>query len=97
MDYLKRKKNIADIMKILIDIFHLAEQIGVYFIARERDLDENEQQRFFFILFAVGGALVFKSFFVRPILTILFSMIIESVELILYLTVLSTTTSLLVV
>ncbi|CAF3448763.1 unnamed protein product [Rotaria socialis] len=97
MDYLKSKKNIADIMKILIDIFNLAELIGVYFIAREGDIDENEQQRFFFILFSVGGALVFKSLFVHPILTFLFSMIVESVELILYLTILSTTTSLLVV
>ncbi|CAF1140495.1 unnamed protein product [Rotaria sp. Silwood1] len=44
---------IADIMLILIDIFNLAEQLGVYFIAKQNDLDANEQQRFFFI-FLIG-------------------------------------------
>ncbi|CAF3370567.1 unnamed protein product [Rotaria sp. Silwood2] len=84
-------------MLILIDIFNLAEQLGVYFIAKQNDLDENEQQRFFFILFGVGEASVFKPLLVHPILIVIFSISIEVGELVSYLTLLSNTTSLLVV
>ncbi|CAF3806316.1 unnamed protein product [Rotaria sp. Silwood1] len=90
-------KIIADIMAILIDIFNLAEQLGIYFISKENDFDESAQQRFFFILFAVGGASVFKPLLVHPILFVLFGISIEIGELVSYLKLLSNTTSLLVV
>ncbi|CAF2770410.1 unnamed protein product [Rotaria sp. Silwood2] len=97
MGHLQERKTIADIMSILIDIFNLAEQFGVYFIAKEKDLDESEQQLFFLILFAVGGASVFKPLLVHPILIVLFGISIEIGELVSYLKLLSNTTSLLVV
>ncbi|CAF1069559.1 unnamed protein product [Rotaria sordida] len=84
-------------MFILIDIFNLAEQIGVYFIIKHDDLDEDTQQRFFFILFGVGGASVFKPLLVHPVLMVLFSISIEIGELVSYLKLLPNTTSLLVV
>ncbi|CAF4939448.1 unnamed protein product [Rotaria sp. Silwood1] len=90
-------KIIADIMAILIDIFNLAEQLSIYFISKENDFDESAQQRFFFILFAVGGASVFKPLLVHPILFVLFGISIEIGELVSYLKLLSNTTSLLVV
>ncbi|CAF3448749.1 unnamed protein product [Rotaria socialis] len=97
MDIHGNRKNIGHIMLILVDVLNLAEQIGVYFIARENDLDETEQQKFFFILFAVGGALVFKPLCVHAIPMVLFSIAIEIGELVSYLAVLSNTTTLLVV
>lgn len=92
-----RKEVFASIMVILIDIFNLAEQLGVYFIAKQDDLDETKQQLFFFILFGVGGASVFKPLFTHPIVMALFSIGIEVGELVSYLLLLSNTTSLLVV
>ena len=91
------RKAFADIMEILIDIFNLAEQLGVYFIAKQNDLDESKQQLFFFILFGVGGASVFKPLFTHPIAIALFSIGIEVGELVSYLMLLINTTSLLVV
>ena len=91
------KELFASIMVILIDIFNLAEQLGVYFIAKQDDLNESKQQLFFFILFGVGGASVFKPLFAHPIAMTLFSIGIEVGELVSYLLLLSNTTSLLVV
>ncbi len=44
------KDTLAGLMLIFIDIVNLAEQFGIYFIAKEASLDETTQQRFFFIL-----------------------------------------------
>lgn len=48
-----KKEVIARCTLILIDIFNLAEQFGIYFISKEA------QQRFFFILFGVDCATLF--------------------------------------
>lgn len=90
-----KRKKIAHIMLILVDILNLAEQIGIYFIARENDSEESAQQLFFFIIFAVGGASVFKSLFVHPVLMVLFGIAIEVGELVAYLNLLANTPSLL--
>ena len=93
----EKRMIIAGVMYILIDVFNLAEQIAVYFITKQSDLSDTDEQRFFFILFAVGGALAFKPLFLHPFLKTLFSICIEIGELVSYLTLLSRTTSLLVV
>lgn len=93
----KVRRNIADVLLIFADILNLAEQIGVYFISKQDDLDESSQQRFFFVLFGVGIASACKPMFIHPIAITLFSIAIEIGELVAYLTLLKNTTSLLVV
>ncbi|CAF0942047.1 unnamed protein product [Adineta steineri] len=88
---------IANIFCVFIDIFNLAEQLGIYFIAKDNDLDESSQQRFFFILFGVGGASLFKSLLCHPVARIIFSMCIETGELVSYLTLLPNSTNLMIV
>lgn len=90
-------KLLGAVMLILIDILNLAEQLAVYFISKQNDLNEIEQQRFFFILFGVGGASTFKPIFVHPLLVTLFGISIEVGELVAYLKLLSNTTPLLIV
>lgn len=82
---------------IFIDVFNLAEQFGIYFIAKENSLDETVQQRFFFILFGVGGAILFRPMLLWSKLQIIFSILVETAELICYLVLLPHTTSLIVV
>ncbi|CAF1527784.1 unnamed protein product [Adineta ricciae] len=88
---------IVGILRIFIDIFNIAEQLGIYFIAKDNDLDETAQQRFFFILFGVGGVSLFKPLFYHPVLQTIFSICIEAGELACYLTVLTNTKNLLIV
>ncbi|UJR16741.1 hypothetical protein I4U23_003641 [Adineta vaga] len=88
---------VANILGIFIDIFNLAEQLGIYFIAKDNDLEETAQQRFFFILFGVGGASTIEPLFLHPVAKIIFSICVESGELIAYLLLLKNTTNLLIV
>ena len=82
---------------ILIDVFNLAEQFGIYFIAKEASLDESAQQRFFFVLLGIGGALTIRPMLLSSKLKIIFSVLIEIGELICYLILLPRTTNLIIV
>ncbi|CAF1370949.1 unnamed protein product, partial [Adineta steineri] len=93
----KTRHIILNIIDIIIDIFNLAEQLGIYFIVKQNDLDETAQQRFFFILFGVGAASLFKPLFVHPSVKTAFGLCIDIAELVSYLTLLTNTTSLLIV
>ena len=94
---LEKKETIAGIAMILIDVFNLAEQFGIYFIAKENSLDESVQQLFFFILFGVGGATVIRPMLPWSKLQTVFSICIEIGELISYLVVLPRSKSLIAV
>ncbi|CAF0773794.1 unnamed protein product [Adineta ricciae] len=87
----------ANLMIVLIDIFDLAEQIGIYFAVKGNDPTENIQRRFFFILFAIGAISVFKPLFNQPRLHIIFSLCIENLKLILHLSFLPRTADLLTI
>jgi hypothetical protein len=92
-----RKDIIAGIALILIDVLNLAEQFGIYFISKADSLDDSTQQRFFFILFGIGGATLILPMFLWSKLKIIFSALIEIGELIAYLVLLPRTTNLIVV
>lgn len=88
---------ITSVMMVLIDIFNLAEQLGIYFVVKGNDPTGHVQQRFFFILFAVGAISAFKPLFNQPRLQIIFSLCIESLKLLFQLIFLSRTTDLLLI
>ena len=92
-----RREVIAGIALVLIDIFNLAEQFGIYFISKDSLLDESAQQRFFFILFGVGGGTLIRPMCLWSKLKVIFSILIEIGELISYLVLLPRTTNLIVV
>ena len=92
-----RREVIAGIAIILIDVFNLAEQFGIYFISKDSLLDESAQQRFFFILFGVGGATLIRPMCLWSKLKVVFSILIEIGELVSYLVLLPRTTNLIVV
>lgn len=92
-----KKDVIAGFAMILIDVFNLAEQFGIYFISKEESLDESAQQQFFFILFGVGGAMLFRPMLLWSKLQTIFSVLVETGEFICYLVILPRTTSLIVV
>lgn len=94
---LKKKETIAGIAMILIEVFNLAEQFGIYFIAKENSLDERTQQLFFFILFGVGGATIIRPMFLWSKLQTVWNIWIEIGELIGYLVLLPRSTSLIAV
>jgi hypothetical protein len=50
------EETIAGLMLITIDVLNLAEQFGIYFIAKNDSLDETTQQRSFIILLDIGAA-----------------------------------------
>ncbi|CAF0762790.1 unnamed protein product [Adineta ricciae] len=87
----------ANLMIVLIDIFDLAEQIGIYCAVKGNDPTGNVQRRFFFILFAIGALSVFKPLFNQPRLYIIFSLCIENLKLILQLSFLPRTADLLTI
>jgi len=92
-----KKETIAGIALIFIDIFNLAEQFGIYFITNDSSLDQTVQQNFFFILFGIGGATLIRPMCLWSKLKVIFSILIETGELIAYLTVLPRTTDLIIV
>jgi hypothetical protein len=91
------KEIIAGLALIFIDIFNLAEQFGIYYITNSDSLDQTSQQRFFFILFGIGGASLIRPMCLWSKFKVIFSMLIETGELIAYLTLLPLTTNLIVV
>ena len=84
------------ILHILIDILNLSEQLAIYFIVKQDDLNEETQQKFFFILFAVGGASSFESCLCHPVGKVIINLLIEVGEYVCYMTILPRTNSLLV-
>jgi hypothetical protein len=92
-----KKETIAGLALVFIDIFNLAEQFGIYYITNADSLDQTSQQRFFFILFGIGGACLIQPMCLWSKLKVIFSMFIETGELIAYLTLLPLTTDLIVV
>ncbi len=91
------KSVINGLLLILIDLFNLAEQFGIYFITKERSLDESDEQQFFLILFGIGGATLIRPMFLWSKLQVVFSMLIEVGEFIAYLILLPRTPSLIAV
>jgi hypothetical protein len=92
-----KRKTIAGIAFILIDVFNLAEQFGIYYITNNDSLDQTSQQRFFFILFAIGGACLIRPMCLWSKLKVIFSILIETGEFIAYLILLPRTTDLIAV
>jgi hypothetical protein len=92
-----KKEIAAGLALVFIDIFNLAEQFGIYFISQEDSLDQSIQQRFFFILFGIGGATLIRPMFLWSKLKIIFSIGIEIGEFVAYLAVLPRSTNLIVV
>jgi hypothetical protein len=88
---------IAGVALILVDIFNLAEQFGIYFITNDDSLDQTSQQRLFSILFCVDGATLIRPMCLWSKLKVIFSILIETGELIACLTLLPRTTNLIVV
>jgi hypothetical protein len=84
-------KAICAIMTILIQVFNLAEQIGIYWAQQQLNLDDAQSRQFFFILFGIAGANMFKAFFSSERRKAVVSLIIEVGELVCYLTILGTT------
>ena len=92
-----KKEIAAGLALVFIDILNLAEQFGIYFISQEDSLDQSIQQRFFFILFAIGGATLIRPMFLWSKLKVIFSIGIEIGEFVAYLTVLPRSTNLIIV
>lgn len=97
MDWSNIHPKIIGVLHILIDIFNLAEHLGLYFIARFDHINEGTQQRFFFIMFAIRGASSFEDCCCHPVAKIICSIIIEIGEYMCYMTILPRTHSLIVV
>lgn len=85
------------LLRILIDIFNLAEQLGVYLVTKQDDIDEANQQRFFFIMFAIGGASSFEGCCCHPVMKVIFGLLIEVAEYICYMTLLPRSSNLVIV
>jgi hypothetical protein len=72
----------------LIEICHLGDQIGIFFIEKTLILSENEERKFFFILAGIGVASMFKLCIPNERLLMIYSFVIEIAELIAYILVL---------
>lgn len=78
------KHSAIAVIGILISVFNLAEQITVYFLQKELDLNDDAQRRFFFILFGITGFSITKAFFSGERNKAIISLIIEIGEFICY-------------
>jgi hypothetical protein len=84
-------KIVCAFMTIFIQVFNLAEQIGIYWAQQQLNFDDADSRRFFFILFGITGLNMLKAFFNTERYQAVVSLLIEVGELISYLTLLGTT------
>lgn len=80
------------VLCIFIDVLNLGEQLGIYFAQKAIKLDEIKEREFFFILFGIGAANLFKPIFHNERIKTAISLLIDIGELFCYLFVLERTT-----
>lgn len=88
---------ILGIIRILIDVLNIGEQFGIYFIIKQDDANEEQQQRLFFIILGIGALISLEGFCCHPIAKTIFHMVIEIGEYICYMFVFPRTYTLVLV
>ena len=84
----------VDIIEIVIAVTRLAEEFGIYALESSDPDSDEYQRRFFFILFAIHFVDVFQCLHKSEIYKNIVSMVIDTLKLILYLSILHKTTAL---
>jgi hypothetical protein len=91
------KRFIIDCITILVSLINLGEEIGIYILQEVEDVKEEHKRYFFYTLFIIKGLDVFRCLSKNESYKTILSMVIDTLEVICYVTLLTQTSALFLV
>jgi hypothetical protein len=85
---------IMDCITILVSLINLGEQFGIFILQKVENVNELYERYFFFILFGIDGLDVFQCLFKNERNKTIVTMIVDTLEVICYVTILPRTSGL---